>query len=59
MIDLKFDKRYFLMLLLSYELFRSKLKEKSKKADMVRLKKALSLNSSFAEADFSRSFFDD
>ena len=39
--------------------FRSKLKEKSKKADMVRLKKALALDSSHAEADFSKSFFDD
>ena len=40
-------------------LFRSKLKEKTKKADMIRLKKALALDSSFQEADFTNSFFDD
>jgi len=41
------------------ESMRSKLKQKSKKADMVRLKKALALDSSMTEADFSNSFFDD
>ena len=40
-------------------LCRSKLKEKTKKADMIRLKKALALDSSFQEADFTNSFFDD
>ena len=40
-------------------IFRSKLKEKTKKVDMLRLKKALALDSSYQEADFSSSFFDD
>ena len=40
-------------------LCRSKLKEKTKKSDMIRLKKALALDSSFQEADFTNSFFDD
>jgi len=41
------------------ETMRSKLKEKTKKVDMLRLKKALALDSSYQEADFSSSFFDD
>jgi len=41
------------------ETMRSKLKEKTKKVDMLRLKKALALDSSHQEADFSSSFFDD
>jgi len=41
------------------ESMRSKLKEKTKKVDMLRLKKALALDSSHQEADFSSSFFDD
>ena len=40
-------------------IFRSKLKQKSNKGDMTRLKKALQLDSSLTEADFSNSFFND
>ena len=38
---------------------RSKLKEKTKKVEMIRLKKSLALDSSYQEADFASSFFDD
>ena len=48
-----------ILLITTSVLCRSKLKEKTKKSDMIRLKKALALDSSFQEADFTNSFFDD